>query len=92
VNPDRGVLEARLLRALCACNDATQALAADHHVVFAAIRVTLELGAPITQANLISMATRAGFPDVEFSGYLAAGDDIDLNLTVRELERLGLSR
>jgi hypothetical protein len=86
-----------VLAALCACAETapTQAAmerlrayewrVADHAVVFAAIRGCVERGAGVTRENLIALATRAGFPDVEIDAYFQARDDQDLNDAITKL-------
>jgi hypothetical protein len=58
---------------------------ADHAVVFGAIRSCVVRGADVTPENLIALATRAGFPDVEIDAYFQARDGRGLDAVVTEL-------
>jgi hypothetical protein len=87
VNADRAALELRALRELCACADVPRLRAAvtqlrthewhdaDRAVVFAAIHESVERDGKLARETVIAMATRAGFPDIDFEQYFARGDE-----------------
>ena len=87
MNADRAALELRALSELCACADvprlraavtqlrAHEWLDADRAVLFAAIHECVGRDAKVTREAVIAMATRAGFPDIDFEQYFARGDE-----------------
>lgn len=96
MNPVRSDLEFRVLRALCACPDSARARTAiqslqryewtdpDNAVVFGAICTLAERDSAFTHENLIAIATRAGFPDIELAKYFSS-EGVPLESTVRTL-------
>jgi hypothetical protein len=81
-------VERQLLRAICTCGGAREEilgtldrlmdytwLVPEHATVFQAIRRAVRLGYPSWRDILPAQATLMGFPDIEWSQYLATESD-----------------
>jgi hypothetical protein len=95
---ERSELELRVLRQVCVRRDAELRAAVkmvaayswtvpDHAVVYAAVRAALERGAAATEETLSGLATRAGFPDLDWDLYFADVEEMDLEAEIAELIR-----
>jgi hypothetical protein len=94
---ERSELEVRVLRAVCARRDAALRAAVkmvaryswtapDHAVVYAAVRAALERGAAATtRESLSGLATRAGFPDLDWDLYFADVEQTDFEGAVAQM-------